>query len=110
MSMVVNTNVYAYVECNCKFASGAHFSVTDLMVQCIHNVETVHEQHQPHTGGNLVQSAESNRLLAQAADVQDPPQDHTGSELIEELDVKAGSARRSRVQGSTHPELYAAVR
>lgn len=78
---------------------------TYLVVESIEDVDTMHQKDEPHTGSNLVQPAESNGLLAEAADIENPPQDHSRSKFVERFDVKVGSAGRSRVQRSSHPEL-----
>jgi hypothetical protein len=67
----------------------------------------LHDKDQPHASGDIGKSSEPDALHAQTSDVEYEPEDETGSELVELLDVELGVSGRSRVERSTHEELFA---
>lgn len=114
MSIVVNTEVCKWVEGQRggKTASPTEYVPrvwTCLVVYGIDDIDGLHAKDQPHARGDVGETSEPDALLAQTSDVEHEPQDETRSELVELFNVELGVARGSRVEGSTHEELYTSV-
>jgi hypothetical protein len=76
----------------------AHF-----LEERIRGIEEFEHQNQPHAIEHL---AIPDVLLARAGDIEQDPEDHSGSDLVEGLDIERGEARKCGVKGSTEEPLH----
>lgn len=80
---------------------------THLEPLAVGRVEELESDDQPHAIGH---SAVLDILLAEARDVEQRPEDQTGSIFVESFDVKVGESGPSRVQRSADEELRVSQR
>jgi hypothetical protein len=73
-----------------------------LVVQRVNNVPHLESKYKPEGVGYLCETTAPDGLLAEHADIDEPPEDHARSELIERLEIKGADGR---VQFASDEEL-----